>query len=49
MLKNELLREERRTNQDTVPQTDDPVEYPPQTVCSGAQTDLTALDIAALD
>lgn len=35
--------------QETVPPNSDPVEYPPQTVCCGTQTDLTALDIAALE
>ena len=35
--------------QETVPPNSDPVEYPPQAVCCGTQTDLTALDIAALE
>ena len=37
---------------DTVPSTDglkDTVVYPPHTVCTGTQTELTAMDIAALE
>ena len=37
---------------DTVPSTDglkDTVVYPPHTLCTGTQTELTAMDIAALE
>ena len=36
-------------SQGTLPASDDPVEHPPRTVCCGTQTDLKALDIAALE
>ena len=56
-----LTEEERKRNEeiiatygtnDTVPSTDglkDTVVYPPHTVCAGTQTELTAMDIAALE